>query len=182
MFMVNMSLCNNKFCKWIFLGALCCASNQAFSETLEKIVSVSESKKFHKLPPQQFVIFMENPNIQHIKILVKRKIKYRLDMSKEERLAYAEERNKIHSFITSLKGKISVNWDKSLEYAVNFPTPELGGGGTYYDANGNEWESITYPGFIIKGTGDYVISSEFYSNSDEFDDYMIALTRAYGTK
>lgn len=182
---MNDSIVINPFFKWFFLGVCCCFTPVVLSVTTEPTASTQESdSEWHKLPSQQFVMFMDNPRFDSITIYVKKKIKYHQSMTMDESIKFNDENIKIKKFISELKGKITIHHSgaHSLEYEATFPMQGLGVGELIYNINENYWVGVSYPGFSIKGTGHYVISAEFYSRSDDFNDYMIGLEQIYGTK
>ncbi|MBJ3591878.1 hypothetical protein JGC56_12140 [Salmonella enterica subsp. enterica serovar Saintpaul] len=182
---MNNSIVINQFCKWFFLGVCCCFTTAVLSVTTEPTASTQESdSEWHKLPSQQFVIFMDNPKFYSIAIYVKKKIKYYQDMPISESIKFHDENKKVRGFISALKGKITIHHSgsHSLEYEATFPMQGLGVGELIYNINESYWVGVNYPGFSIKGRGHYVISAEFYSRSNDFNDYMIGLEQVYGTK
>ncbi|MBJ3591876.1 hypothetical protein JGC56_12130 [Salmonella enterica subsp. enterica serovar Saintpaul] len=182
---MKISIVINQCCKWFFLGVCCCFTPAVLPATAEPTASMQESdSEWHKLPSQQFVMFMDNPKFDSIVIYVKKKLKYENKMPMDEKVKFHDENKKVKEFISALKGKITIHHSgsHSLEYEAHFPTR---GGDTstrIYNVNDNYWVGLNYPGFKIKGRGHYVVSAEFYSRSDEFNDYMIGLKKTYGTK
>lgn len=91
----------------------------------------------------------------------------------------------IYKFIRGLKGKVSVfnSGAYSLVHEINFPGKDENLDENIYDANDDEWLGLIYPNFPLKGTSkNYVVSTEFYSTFDDFNDYMVGFEKIYGTK
>lgn len=71
----------------------------------------------------------------------------------------------------------------SLVYERHFPFHDDDVvGGEVRDADGNEWVGLGFDGFNKKLIANFVVSTDFYSCSNEFSEYMVGLKQAYGTK
>lgn len=182
--MVNTLLCNNKFYKWMLLGSLCLASFPVLSESFGNKASIEEDRNYYKLPNQQFMIFLEKGKVKTIEILVKKKINFRRGQSREQWRMYNEEEERILSLLKKMKGRIYIyhSGARSLDYDITYPIDNSSVKDSFFDVNGDEWVGYTYPGFTVKNTGNYVISTVFYSNSNEYSDYMVGFTESYSTK
>ena len=175
----------NKFCECILCGGLFVLTAVAFSAPIENPVLLQENKtEWHKLPSQQFVVFLDKKKVGNIQVYVKKKLKFREGMSVKDWQAYKQEEVLIYKFIRELKGKVSVfhSGANSLDYEIIFPRKDENLGENIHDANGDEWLGLIYPGFPLRGAANYVVSTEFYSASDDFNDYMIGFEQTYGTK
>lgn len=175
----------NKFREYILCGGLFVLPSVAFAVQGEIPVLLQENKtEWHKLPSQQFVVFLDKKKVDYIQIYVKKKLNFREGMSDKDWQAYKQEEVLIYKFIRELKGKVSVfhSGANSLGYEIIFPGKDESLGENIHDANGDEWLGLMYPGFPLRGTANYVVSTEFYSTSDDFNDYMIGFEQTYGTK
>lgn len=141
---------------------------------------------WHKLPPQQFVVFIDKPKVDSIYIYVKRKLKYLGEGRPEGYFQkYLDEGRRIRYFIRELKGVVKVyhSNSNSLVYERHFPFHDDDVvGGEVRDADGNEWVGLGFDGFNKKLIANFVVSTDFYSCSNEFSEYMVGLKQAYGTK
>ena len=141
---------------------------------------------WHKLPPQQFVVFIDKPKVDSIYIYVKRKLKYLGEGRPEGYFQkYLDEGRRIRGFIRELKGVVKVyhSNSNSLVYERRFPFNDGDVvGEEVSDADGNEWVGFGFDGFNNELIANFVISTEFYSCSNEFSEYMVGLEQIYGTK
>ena len=179
--------------KYIFSISIVMTPAIAISDVKAPVVAIvnngaiaNNCEGWHKLPPQQFVVFIDEPKVDSIYIYVKRNLKYIKENRPEGYFQkYLDEGRRIRHFISSLKGVVKVyhSNSNSLIYERRFPfNDDDVVAGEVSDADGNEWVGLGFDGFNKKLIANFVVSTEFYSCSNEFSEYMVGFKQAYGTK
>ncbi|HEB4876755.1 TPA: hypothetical protein R0C45_005009 [Kluyvera ascorbata F0526] len=142
-----------------------------------------EKTVLYKLLPQQFVIYIDNEEFDYINIYVEQNLTYYKDMPKTEFSKYIAEWKDVGYFASQLEGKIYIYHQGSPaepEYEISLPSNKSQQ--TTIHTKGKEWVGISIPGIKIKGKGNFVIKSELYSKSNQYNSYMIGFEKNYGTK
>lgn len=75
----------NKFREYILCGGLFMLIPVALSAPGESPVLLQENKnEWHKLPSQQFVVFLDKKNFDYVQVYVKKKLKFHEGMSDKD--------------------------------------------------------------------------------------------------
>ncbi|MFG6653451.1 hypothetical protein ACG0Z5_03065 [Scandinavium sp. M-37] len=149
---------------------------------------VSEGQR-HKLPMQRFMVYVEKPGYHSLDILVKRKYPYIENMSVEYRELHHKESSKILMFIKKISGVIVVynfnTREKILEYKLPFTVDNPDRfccSQFYWGVNGDLWDGMTLTGGELKNIGRHMIYADLYTESDEYDEYVLMFRAARGFK
>ena len=164
----------------IFTTFACNASPPSIKEHKEQ----GEKTVLYKLPPPQFVIYIDNEEFDYINIYVEQNLKYYKDMPKAEFSNYIAEWDDVGYFASQLEGRIYIYHQGSAaepDYEISLPSNNKVQETTIH-CKGKEWVGISIPGIKIKGKGNFVIKSELFSKSNRYNSYMIGFEKIYGTK
>ncbi|MFP2423600.1 hypothetical protein ACLEXA_19035 [Pseudescherichia vulneris] len=149
---------------------------------------VSEGLR-HKLPMQRFMVYVEKPGDYSLDILVKRKYPYGKDLNAEAETLQAGELGRLRGFIRELSGVIVVNdlrtKNKVLEYNLPFTVDNPDRfccSQFYWGVNGDLWDGMTLTGGELKNIGRHMIYADLYTESDEYDEYVLMFRAARGFK
>ncbi|MFP2239171.1 hypothetical protein ACLEX4_11635 [Pseudescherichia vulneris] len=149
---------------------------------------VSEGQR-HKLPMQRFMVYVEKPGDYSLDILVKRKYPYGKDLNAEAETLQAGELGRLRGFIRELSGVIVVNdlrtKNKVLEYNLPFTVDNPDRfccSQFYWGVNGDVWDGLTLTGGELKSIGRHMIYADLYTESDEYDEYVLMFRAARGFK
>ena len=144
------------------------------------------TQKGHQVSNHHIVMYINEPHLHELQILVKRKHPYHNGWTlQEQRRAFAENQE-IVNFIRTLKGNITVYTNDKKKNIIDISLPlqtgmDSGLSADYFSSNGNEWQGTSF-GRTKIGVGDYIITSELYSGSNEYNEVMIGLVGVYGDK
>jgi len=147
----------------------------------------NKDQTWHKVSDQHVVMYINEPHFYTLEILVKKKHPYYKGWTQQEQEDSNSETSKIYNFIKNMKGTITVyNSDKKQNIiARKFPfqlNMKVFFNTSYFTENRGEWEGIYFDVGDIKQPGNYIITSELYAESHEYNEVMIGLIGTYGTK
>ena len=171
--------------KYIFFIAIIMVPSIVISDVKKTNDVVSnhentEEKQWREFHTRQVIVDLHEPERRCVSILIKRKKHLRLGASKKEFDSYRDEDGRIYDFINGLRGSVSLyerqGTKVNLVHKQNLPlkTLDINESSTAISEGIGTRELIGQRLFCIKTTATrYFILSDIYSDSDEYDDYLL---------